>query len=129
MIKKFLLIIVLLVLNSPVYSLENHIIISDLYIKSVSVDNKDVISVSILPTINNDRHILILRGLQEGKAVLTINLENRQDTFDVKIKSDETIINLKEGYSFYTLDFPPEPLDIDPPPSQNNFPDILRGRM
>jgi len=128
-IKKFLLIIVLLVLNSPVYPLENHIIISDLYIKSVSVDNKDVISVSILPTINNDRHILILRGLQEGKAVLTINLDNRQDTFDVKIKSDETIIKLKEGYSLYTLDFPPEPLDIDPPPSQNNFPDILRGRM
>lgn len=129
MIKKFLLTIILLALNSPVYSLENHIIISDSHVKSVSVDNKDVLEANILPTINNDRRVLILRGLKEGKAVLTINLDERQDSFDIKVKSNETVIKQKDGYSFYTLDFPPEPIEIDAPPLPNDFPDILRGRI
>lgn len=114
---KKLLITILLICNiSPAIAFENYMILSESPIKSVSTQNNIVIAKPIF-TINNEKKIVILTPQKTGKTKIFIKLtDGNENIIEVKVTNKKTDIKELKGFEYFTMDMPPDKIDIPLPP-------------
>ena len=71
--KKFILTILLINIIQPALAFEDYMIVSNSIVKSVTVQNKNIIEAQPVFTISNEKKIIILTPLAEGKTDIIIN--------------------------------------------------------
>lgn len=121
--KKLLLALIIFITPVKAYALQDYIIFSDKPVKSISVEDKRIIKLCPVQTIDNNKQTLILKALKEGKTSITIKTIETENVLNVKVKKDDTLIKDCKGFEFIPADVPPENLIIDgveilPPPKK-----------
>ena len=119
--KKFLLLFSLIILPSQAF--QDCVITTDGKLSDISIEQNDIIDVYPMFTIMNEKNILFVHPLKEGKTRLCVLKNNKNIVmFDVEVKSDETIISDEESFEVLGIDLPPEiqndeDLELDLPPT------------
>ncbi len=119
--KKFLLLFSLIILPSQAF--QDCVITTDGKLSDISIEQNDIIDVYPMFTIMNEKNILFVHPLKEGKTRLCVLKNNKNIVmFDVEVKPDETIISDEESFEVLGIDLPPEiqndeDLELDLPPS------------
>lgn len=85
-------------------------------VKSVYVRDDDILSAKALYTIDNTKENIILSPKKDGKSLILVNLFDEEIFIDIKVKDGEIIIKPQNGFECFSLDNPPEELEIIPPP-------------
>ena len=120
--KKILLTILLA--TAPAYAFEEYMIISNSAVKSVAVQNQEILEAKPVFTIDNQKKIILITPLKEGKTKLNINLiDNNKETLDIKIENGKTHIKQNKKFNYFTIDIPPENLLVPLPPANSILPD------
>ena len=119
--KKILLTILLM--TSPALAFEDYMIISDEPVKSVSVQNTDILDAKVLFTKNNKKRFVIIAPKKVGETKIYFYTYNNFKIVDVQVDDDNTYMETPEGLTSYELDSPPEPLDVPLPPTDTMFSD------
>lgn len=114
--RKILLTFLLTISALEASAFENCMIISKTPVKSVSAVNHDIVKIKPIYTIDNKKEITILTPIKSGKTQIIINTFNGQEILDVKITGTKTTIKPHKGFEYYTIDEPPELIEILPPP-------------
>lgn len=116
--KKFLLTTLLLLLSLPAFAFEDYMMISNTPVKSVSVQNPEILDVSVLYTIDNQKKNIIITPKKVGKTKINIGLSEQAGlkNVDVKITEKKTFINAPIDFNLFILDSPPVSYDIPKPP-------------
>jgi len=123
--KKILLTILLTV--TPAYAFEEYMIISNMPVKSVTVQNPEIVKVQPVFTIDNEKKIIILTPLTNGKTKINIERVNDKKTLEVKISEDLTKIKPQDGFNYFSIDIPPENFIIPLPPANEILPKPPKG--
>lgn len=119
--KKFLLLFSLIILPSQAF--QDCVITTDGKLSDISIEQNDIIDVYPMFTIMNEKNILFVHPLKEGKTRLCVLKNNKNIVmFDVEVKPDETIISDEEGFEILSIDTPPEmandeDFELDSPPT------------
>lgn len=111
--KKILLTILLL--STPAFAFEDYMVISNQPVKSVSVQNPEILDSAILFTIDNQKKDIILTPKKAGKTKVIVGLYNYTKKFDVKVSENKTSIDLPEGFNAFLMDSPPKAYEIPKP--------------
>ncbi len=120
--KKTLLTILLA--TAPAYGFEEYMIISNSAVKSVAVQNQEILEAKPVFTIDNQKKIILITPLKEGKTKLNINLiDNKKETLDIKIETEKTNIKQNKNFNYFAIDIPPENLLVPLPPANGILPD------
>lgn len=114
--KKTFLISLIMLFASPVFAYQDYIIMTDKPVKFVYSENRNTAVVKPLYTIGNERNILILHCLAEGKAEIKVNFGDTQNVLKVKVNKKETKITPQKGFKYLPVDEPPFELEILEPP-------------
>lgn len=110
------LILTAILLSMPGFAYENYMIISDLPVKSIVVENQEILSAKPIFTIDNSKKHIILYPHSQGKTNLSINLYDKKVNIDVKVEDDKIIIKEVKGFKHFAIDNPPKPYPIPEPP-------------
>ena len=119
--KKFLLLFSLIILPSQAF--QDCVITTDGKLSDISIEQNDIIDVYPMFTIMNEKNILFVHPLKEGKTRLCVLKNNKNIVmFDVEVKPNETIISDEEGFEILSIDTPPEmandeDFELDSPPT------------
>lgn len=124
-----------LLINSctiPVFAFEDCVITSDTKITKIEVQDKNIVEISPLVTVMNERNTILVHPLKEGETTFKLFKNNNEKVvFNIKINNNQTIIEDKDGYEAFVLDNPPEMFDIDLPPNtktnKNYQIDVIKG--
>lgn len=121
--KKLLLALIIFITPVKAYALQDYLIFSDKPVKGVSVEDKSILRVFPVQTIDNSKQTIILKPIKEGKTNVIIKTNVSENVLKVKIKKDETLIKDCNGFDFMPADIPSEYLMIDgveilPPPKK-----------
>lgn len=122
--KKFILTILLINIIQPALAFEDYMIVSNSIVKSVTVQNKNIIEAQPVFTISNEKKIIILTPLAEGKTDIIINTSDGEKILNVKITDKKTFIKPAEGFEYFQMDNPPDVIEIPEPP----VPDMKGGK-
>ena len=112
--KKFLLTILLL--STPGFAFEDYMLISNHPVKSVSVQNPEILDVSVLYTIDNQKKNIIIAPKKAGKTKIVADTFADSKKIDVKVTEDKTFISVPDGFNLFLMDSPPKAYDIPEPP-------------
>lgn len=123
--KKFVItLIAILLIQIPSFAFEDCIISSRAKMSNIKIEYNDIIDVYPIVTLMNEKNILIVHPLKEGKTRFIVT-KGKKDTafFNVTVKANETVIEHAEGFEVYKIDAPPtgeEPeFNLDEPPILN----------
>lgn len=100
----------------PALAFEDYMIVSNSIVKSIAVENDKILDAKPVYTIDNEKKIIILTPLSEGKTKLLINTADGEKIIDVKITDKKTTIKPEEGFEYFEMDIPPEEIEIPEPP-------------
>lgn len=114
--KKILLTILFINFMLPALAFEDYMIVSNSIVKSIAVGNDKILDAKPVYTIDNEKKIIILTPLSEGKTKLLINTADGEKIIDVKITDKKTTIKPEEGFEYFEMDIPPEEIEIPEPP-------------
>ncbi len=114
--KKFLLTILLINCMLPALAFEDYMIISNSIVKSITVENNEILDAKPVYTIDNEKKIIILTPLKEGKTKIFITTIDSEKIIDVKITDKQTTLKPEEGFEYFEIDIPPEEIEIPEPP-------------
>ncbi|MBE7709747.1 MAG: hypothetical protein E7Z93_04780 [Cyanobacteria bacterium SIG32] len=117
------LLLTFLILSAPVYAFENYMVISNSPVKSVTVQNKEILDAKPVFTIDNQKKIIIITPKSNGKTKINIDLFDKKETLDIKIDTDKTTIKLHKGFNYFSIDIPPEEYIIPLPPANEILPE------
>ena len=117
------LILTILLTAAPACAFEDYMIISNSPVKSVTVQNQEVLDAKPVFTINNEKKIIIITPKTNGKTKINIDLFDKKETLDVKIESEKTTIKPLKDFNYYSVDIPPEEYIIPPPPANEILPE------
>ncbi len=117
------LLLTLLILNSPVQAFENYMIISSSPVKSVTVQNKEILDADPVFTIDNQKKVIVITPKSKGKTKIHVELFDNTKTIDIKIEKDKTLIKPQEGFNYFSVDIPPEEYIIPLPPANEILPE------
>ncbi len=123
--KKILLTVLLSTM--PVYAFEDYMIISTSPVKSVTVQNQDIINVKPVFTIDNEKKIIIVTPKSKGKTKINVNLYDSEKTIDVKVTEDSTTLKPQNGFNYFLMDTPPQKPEIPLPPANSILPTPPKG--
>lgn len=112
--KKILLTILLTSL--PACAFENYMIISETPVKSVAVQNPEILSAQPVFTIDNEKKIIVVTPKSSGKTSINIDLYGNKKNIEVKVTESSTHIKPQDGFNYYVMELPPQTVDILPPP-------------
>ena len=112
--KKILLTVLLI--SSTVFAFEDYMVISTQPVKSVRVNNPEILDSSVLFTIDNQKKDIILTPKKVGKTKITVELYNQTKRFDVKVTENKTFIDVPDGFYVFLMDSPPKAYPIPKPP-------------
>lgn len=117
MIKKILTIL-LMSCTLPAMAFEDYMIVSEQPVKSVTVQNENIVNVKPIFTIDNQKKLLIVTPKKTGKTKVYITSAGKVSMLDIKITSKTTKLTPHEGFEYYTIDIPPEEIFIPAPPKK-----------
>lgn len=114
--KQFILTILLL--SSPVFAFEDYMIISNHPVKFVRAQDKEILDVFVLSTIDNQKKNIIITPKKVGKTKIVVNFANNEDSekIDVKVTENRTFMNVPSDFKLFLLDVPPKAVEIPQPP-------------
>ena len=113
--KKVLL--TLLIMSSPAFAFQDYLIISKQPVKSVSVSDPEILDITPLYTIDNQKKVLILNPKQIGKTKIKVTRFGSERYINVKVSDEKTDIKHRIGdFHCFILDTPPEKMEVLPPP-------------
>ncbi len=114
MLKKCTILLIMLITTLGAQAFEDCIITTDGKLTDINIENNQIVNVSPLVTIMNERDTIIIQPLQVGKTTFSVVKDaETKIVFDVEITPNETIIKNVEGFEIFQLDNPPEFLDCD----------------
>ena len=101
------------------YAFEDCIISADGKLTEIKLENNDIVDVYPIFTLMNEKNMLYIHPLKEGKTGFSIlkNGKNRYN-FSVVVDAEKTIIKGCEDFDILTLDIPPNvyEYELDEPP-------------
>lgn len=100
----------------PALAFEDYMIISNSIVKSITVENNEILDAKPVYTIDNEKKIIILTPLKEGKTKIFITTIDSEKIIDVKITDKQTTLKPEEGFEYFEIDIPPEEIEIPEPP-------------
>lgn len=118
--KKTVVILLFLILSlAPTFAFEDFIITTDGKLTNIIVQDKNIVEVSPLITIMNERNTLLVQPKQIGETNFTVTKNNIEKVcFNIKISNEETKIGEVDGFEIFRLDNPPEMFELDSPPER-----------
>ena len=127
--KRIILILIIIFLTKlPVLAYENCFLISNSPVRSVIVENTDIVDAKPVFTIDNQKKIIIITAKRSGSTkILVKHPDNVDAILEVKITDKSTKVNLPSGFECYTIDETPDSVDIlFPPLKERNS--VKKGR-
>lgn len=104
--KKFLVILSILLIPLQACAFEDYILTSDKPVISVSSSDESVISVLPFFTIDNNKDTIIVKAKKEGDATITIKRYDRNVVVKVRVTPEEIIFTSDDDIAFFPLDTP-----------------------
>ena len=123
--KKILLTILLTA--SPVFAFEDYMIISSEPVSSVVALNPEIVSVTTVFTIDNEKKNIIISPKQCGKTKINVVVKNSLKNIDVSVSENKTSVNTPLGFKSYSLDNPPAMPYLPKPPMKLFAPEAEKG--
>ena len=106
----------ILLLSAPAFAFEDYMIISNQPVKSVSVQNPEILDASVLFTIDNTKKDIIITPKKTGKTKIIADMYVDSKKIDVKVTEEKTFIDAPEGFYLFLMDSPPKAYPIPKPP-------------
>lgn len=116
--KKNLMLLLILTNILPVCAFENYMIISEMPVKSVYAEDTKILDIKPVFTIDNEKNILILTAKKSGKTKIYLNLNGATKILNVNVNKNSTEIKPEKGFEYYSIDEPPNGIEILPPPGR-----------
>lgn len=117
------LILTILLTTTPACAFEDYMIISNSPVKSVAVQNQEILDAKPVFTIDNKKKVIIITPKSNGKTKINIDLFDKKETLDVKIDTNKTTIKPHKGFNYFSVDIPPEEYIIPLPPANEILPE------
>lgn len=102
----------------PACAFEDCLITTNGKLTDISIEHNNIVDVYPIVTIMNEKNTLFVHPLKEGETRVCVLKNGKEKVmFNIKITSDETIIQEVDGFDILKLDPPPvEEEELDPPP-------------
>lgn len=123
--KKFILTILLI--TSPAFAFEDYMLISPDAVRTVSVQNKEILDANVLFTIDNEKKFVIITPKKVGETKINLHTENGSKNIKVFVSKNDTKIEAPNEIESYILDIPPENPYIPLPPANIILPAPPKG--
>lgn len=128
--KKYILILLALILSMPVFAFEDCIISTNGKLTDIKIKDNDIIDVFPLITVMNDKNTLFVHPLKVGTTKFSIVKDKKiKYIFNVSVTEESTVIDEAAGFDILTLDCPPNAyeyyFDLDEPPGTNVNEDFI----
>ena len=117
------LILTILLTAAPACAFEDYMIISNSPVKSVAVQNQEILDAKPVFTIDNKKKVIIITPKSNGKTKINIDLFDKKETLDIKIDTNKTTIKPHKGFNYFSVDIPPEEYIIPLPPANEILPE------
>ena len=114
--KKLILLLFAIIISPIAYGYEDYFLTSENPITEIENETPDILTVTEVTTLMNDKNILIIEIKKEGCGKLNLTSNNKETELKLTIKNNKVEISPSE-YSFYTLDMAPGVFNLDPPPT------------
>lgn len=116
--KNLLLCLIMFFLTaSQGYALEDYIVMSDKSIDSVVSKDEGIVSATPFHTLENSKSVVLLKVKQLGKTELEFKFEDDIKIVNIEVFENKTKLSNIDGFTYFVLDLPEEPIEILPPPS------------
>lgn len=102
----------------PAMAFEDYMIVSEQPVKTVTVQNENIVNVKPVFTIDNQKKLLIVTPKKSGKTKIYVTSADKVSMLDIKVTSKTTKITPHDGFEYYTIDIPPEEIFIPAPPKK-----------
>lgn len=116
------LLLTILLTTTPAYAFENYMIISSVPVKSITVQNPEILEAQPVFTIDNEKKIIVITPKSNGKSKVYVNLFDKKEIIDIKVEKDKTIIKPNDKFNYFSVDIPPEEYIIPLPPADSILP-------
>lgn len=117
------LILTIILTATPACAFEDYMIISNSPVKSVAVQNQEILDAKPVFTINNEKKVIIITPKANGKTKINIDLFDKKESIDIKIDKEKTTIKPHKGFNYFSVDIPPEEYIIPLPPANEILPE------
>lgn len=114
--KKILSTILLLCTSLPAMAFEDLMIVSDEPVRKVFIQDSSIADVRPVFTISNEKKIILVTPLKSGKTVIVVDTTAGAKSLELKVSRRNTTINQQDGFTYFSMDMPPEAIDIPLPP-------------
>lgn len=106
------------------YALEDYILSTDGRLNNITVENKEIIKIQPLITIDNSKNTLFITPLKQGETRFCVTKnEAEKHEFSVRITEDKAIFSKVSGFEIVAFDTPPVIWDF-----QLDLPPMLRKK-
>lgn len=111
------ILLTILLTAMPACAFEDYMIISETPVKSVTVQDPEILTAKPVFTIDNEKKIIIVTPQKAGKTKVTVNLYEETKSLDIKVNENKTTIKPQAGFNYYLMDIPPHGITIPFPPA------------
>ena len=119
--KKWLVIAFILSINLQALAFEDYVVTTNGKLTKIEVFDNKILDVYPITTISNDKNTIFFHPLGVGKTKVSVLKNNKEKVFfNVDIKEDFTDIEKVEGFEIFSIDSPPESIELDLPPMKFN---------
>ena len=117
--KKILVIILMFFSILQTQAFEEYILSTNGALSEIKIDNKDIIKIQPLITIDNSKNTLFITPLKIGETKFSVIKDGVQkQEFKVNVMEDKAVFSEADGFDIVSFDEPPVILDhqLDLPP-------------
>ena len=119
MMKKYLLILSILITTLPSQAYQDCVIFYDGKLTDIIIEDNTIIDVYPIVTIMNEKNTLMVHPLKSGQTRFC-TLKNGKDLelFEITVDENSTSINAPQGFEVFTIDslFDEYEFELDTPP-------------
>ncbi|MFI3299953.1 MAG: hypothetical protein R3Y28_00890 [Candidatus Gastranaerophilales bacterium] len=110
---KKIVFILALIIGLRVEAFQDYVISSELPVLGVFSEDSDIVDLKPITTIDNEKKFIVMKVKSEGKVVIHIKTEDKNNKFSLNIKSDGVHFRKKKGFVFNKIDLPPENMHVN----------------
>lgn len=114
--KKILSTILLLCTSLPAMAFEDLMIVSDEPVRKVFIQDSSIADVRPVFTISNEKKIILITPLKSGKTIIVVDTVAGAKSLELKVGRKNTTVSQQDGFTYFSMDMPPEGIDIPLPP-------------
>ena len=117
--RSFLTIALILISTLQTQAFEEYILSTESKLSKINVENKEILKVQPVITIDNSKNTLFITPLKVGETSFSVVKDSIEKiSFNVKIDEEKISFSEKEGFNIMAFDTPPVILDcnLDKPP-------------